>query len=187
MFWSNKPPAAAPSSSTRSASISRITHLQSYLNHHVLKPSTRKVSNGELHTAQSINIDTTYDQELCVCILTTSPYLTQYILLGKYDNKLISTHIIDGTIYDTVFQTTNGFALILRVYLPLDPSRAPTMTLHGVRASHNWLDIRMKVIGYTPISTDQRWKSSNLKLGDAVYAVIHHFQLTPRELFQYVF
>ena len=109
--------------------------------------------------------------------------LTQYILLGKYDNKLISTHIIDGTIYDTVFQTTNGFALILRVYLPLDPSRAPTMTLHGVRASHNWLDIRMKVIGYTPISTDQRWKSSNLKLGDAVYAVIHHFQLTPRELF----
>ena len=96
---------------------------------------------------------------------------------------MISTHIIDGTIYDTVFQTTNGFALILRVYLPLDPSRAPTMTLHGVRASHNWLDIRMKVIGYTPISTDQRWKSSNLKLGDAVYAVIHHFQLTPRELF----
>ena len=65
----------------------------------------------------------------------------------------------------------------------MDLSRAPTMTLHGVRASHNWLDIRMKVIGYTPISTDQRWISSNLKLGDAVYAVIHHFQLTPRELF----
>ena len=102
---------------------------------------------------------------------------------SQYDDKFISTHIIDGTIYDTVFQTTNGFALILRVYLPLDLSRAPTMTLHGVRASHNWLDIRMKVIGYTPISTDQRWKSSNLKLGDAVYAVIHHFQLTPRELF----
>eukprot|EP00579_Thalassiosira_antarctica_P006603 CAMPEP_0201877928 /NCGR_PEP_ID=MMETSP0902-20130614/9221_1 /ASSEMBLY_ACC=CAM_ASM_000551 /TAXON_ID=420261 /ORGANISM="Thalassiosira antarctica, Strain CCMP982" /LENGTH=301 /DNA_ID=CAMNT_0048405469 /DNA_START=212 /DNA_END=1117 /DNA_ORIENTATION=+ len=53
------------------------------------------------------------------------------------------------------------------------------MTLHGVRASHNWLDIRMKVIGYAPISSDQRWRSANLKLGDAVYQVIHHFQLTP--------
>ena len=39
----------------------------------------------------------------------------------------------------------------------------------------------MKVIGYDPISSDQRWKMSNLKLGDAVYAVIHHFQLSPRE------
>ena len=56
------------------------------------------------------------------------------------------------------------------------------MTLHGVRASHNWLDIRMKVIGYGPISSDQHWRGSNLKLGDAVYAVIHHFQLTPRKL-----
>ena len=44
----------------------------------------------------------------------------------------------------------------------------------------------MKVIGYDPISSDQRWKTSNLKLGDAVYAVIHHFQLSPRE-FMYVF
>merc|ERR1712194_646450 len=75
---------------------------------------------------------------------------------------------------------TNGFALIARVYVPADIiSRAPTFMLHGVRASHNWLDIRMKVIGYAPISSDQSWRSSNMKLGDAVYAVIHHFQLNP--------
>jgi len=61
----------------------------------------------------------------------------------------------------------------------IDNGRAPSMTLHGIRASHSWLDIRMKVIGYAPITSDQRWKSSNLKLGDAVYAVIHHFQLNP--------
>ena len=87
----------------------------------------------------------------------------------------------DDTMYDTVFQTTNGFALIVRVYLPTDAGRAPSMTLHGVRASHDWLDIRMKVIGYGPISTDQSWRAANMKLGDAVYAVIHHFQLKPRE------
>ena len=94
--------------------------------------------------------------------------------LVQYIMKLIKT------IYDTVFQTTNGFALILRVCLPLD-NRVPILTLHGVKATHDWLDIRMKVIGYDPISSDQRWKMSNLKLGDAVYAVIHHFQLSPRE------
>lgn len=86
--------------------------------------------------------------------------------------------IIDDTIYDTVFQTTSGFALIIRVYLPLNPT-APSFTLHGVRATHDWLDIRMKVIGYSPILSDTSWKTSNLKLGDAVYAVIHHFQLNP--------
>jgi len=42
----------------------------------------------------------------------------------------------------------------------------------------------MKVIGYGPISSDQRWRSSNLKLGDAVYAVIHHFQLNPPSILE---
>ena len=37
----------------------------------------------------------------------------------------------------------------------------------------------MKVIGYSPISSNTSWKNSGLKLGDAVYAVIHHFQLNP--------
>ncbi|KAL9184084.1 hypothetical protein ACHAXT_002170 [Thalassiosira profunda] len=134
--WSGRPGGSgssgggAPSAAHSGPSISRSAHLASYLQHPVLKPSTRKVSS-------------------------------------------------DDTMYDTVFQTTNGFALIVRVYLPADAGRAPSMTLHGVRASHDWLDIRMKVIGYGPISTDQGWRAANMKLGDAVYAVIHHFQLKP--------
>ena len=46
---SSIPPSAASSSPQRrsSTSISRDTHLASYLNHPVLKPSTRKVSVGE--------------------------------------------------------------------------------------------------------------------------------------------
>lgn len=42
----------------------------------------------------------------------------------------------------------------------------------------------MKVIGYSPISSDERWRASNLKLGDAVFAVIHHFQLTPPSILE---
>jgi ESCRT-I complex subunit VPS37 len=60
------------------------------------------------------------------------------------------------------------------------------MTLHGIIASHSWLDIRMKVIGYKPISSDKSWHSSKLKLGDAVYAVIHHLQLHPPSVSQIV-
>ncbi|EED91971.1 hypothetical protein THAPSDRAFT_268881 [Thalassiosira pseudonana CCMP1335] len=132
--WSRPPPppgvaAAQKRAAYHTPAISRDAHLSSYLNHPVLKPSTRKVS-------------------------------------------------VDDTIYDTVFQTTTGFALIVRVYMPTNPA-PPSMTLHGVRASHEWLDIRMKVIGYAPISSDETWKSSNLKLGEAVYAVIHHLQLNP--------
>mmetsp|Transcript_35287 Transcript_35287/g.80659 ORF Transcript_35287/g.80659 Transcript_35287/m.80659 type:complete len:388 (-) Transcript_35287:295-1458(-) len=129
MFWKSTSSTTVPSPSRR-PSISRDEHLKSYLDHPVLKPSTRKVSNND-------------------------------------------------TMYDTVFQTTNGFALILRVYVPSDGRTSPTMHMHGVRASHLWLDIRMKVIGYSPVSSDQAWRNANLKLGDAVYAVIHHFQLTP--------
>ena len=39
----------------------------------------------------------------------------------------------------------------------------------------------MKVIGYPQIASDQIWRASNMKLGDAVYAVIQHFQVDPRE------
>ncbi|KAL7535323.1 hypothetical protein ACHAXR_006422 [Thalassiosira sp. AJA248-18] len=117
--------------------------------------------------------------------ISRSVHLSSYIrhpILEPSTRKVSS----DDTMYDTVFQTMNGFALILRVFMPTDAGRAPTMTLHGVRASHSWLDIRMKVIGYAPISTDQRWKQSNLKLGDAVYNVIQHFQLTPPSLSEIV-
>lgn len=182
--WSNKPPAPAPAASSStspprprpSSTMSRSFHLSSYLNHQVLKPSTRKVSTGKWKYNRS-----------CKPFSFTPNRLRQWTnvsFLISISNYYLH---IDDTIYDTVFQTTNGFALILRVYLPADVGRAPSMTLHGVRASHNWLDIRMKVIGYGPISSDQRWKASNLKLGDAVYAVIHHFQLTPREFTTYYF
>jgi len=86
--------------------------------------------------------------------------------------------------YDTVFQTTNGFALILRIYLSTDVNLAPTMTLHGVRATHAWLDMRMRVIGYSHIASDQSWRTSNIKLGDAVYAVIQHFQVNPPSILE---
>lgn len=86
--------------------------------------------------------------------------------------------------YDTVFQTTNGFALILRIYLSTDVNLAPTMTLHGVRATHAWLDIRMRVIGYSHIASDNSWRTSNIKLGDAVYAVIQHFQVNPPSILE---
>ena len=87
----------------------------------------------------------------------------------------------DDTIYDTVFQTTDGYALILRVTLPHHDQPSPRMVLHGVTARHPWIDSQMKVVNYPPISSDLRWKQSNMKLGDAVYAVIRHFQLNPRE------
>lgn len=137
--WSKQSstPATSSVSSSAGSVISRSVHLSSYLNHPVLKPSTRKVST-------------------------------------------------DDTIYDTVFQTTDGFALIVRVYLPIDSTKAPQMSLHGVIASHSWLDIRMKVIGYKPISSDKSWQSSKLKLGDAVYAVIHHLQLHPPSVSQII-
>ena len=136
-FW-QKHPTPAPAAT----SISRNVHLQSYLNHHVLKPSTRKVSQGKVH---NFSVRCRVENILvCVSIYNTNfePFpslsiLNTYVL----DDELIT----DGTTYDTLFQTTNGFALILRVYLPIDNNRAPSMTLHGVRASHNWLDIRMKV------------------------------------------
>lgn len=137
--WSKQSSTPATSSvpSSSGSLIPRSVHLSSYLNHPVLKPSTRKVST-------------------------------------------------DDTIYDTVFQTTDGYALIVRVYLPIDSAKAPQMTLHGVVASHSWLDIRMKVIGYKPISSDKSWQSSKLKLGDAVYAVIHHLQLHPPSVSQII-
>eukprot|EP00956_Cyclotella_meneghiniana_P011700 scaffold16470_cov61-Cyclotella_meneghiniana.AAC.11 len=44
----------------------------------------------------------------------------------------------------------------------------------------------MKVIGYPPIASDPSWNASNITLGDAVYAVIHHFQLNPPNVMEIV-
>jgi ESCRT-I complex subunit VPS37 len=87
----------------------------------------------------------------------------------------------DDTTYDTVFQTTRGDTLILRVNVPLSSSMTlcPAMTLAGVRVTHNWVDHRMRIIGYAPIDSESVWRSSSLKLGEAVHAVVKNLQLYP--------
>jgi len=95
----------------------------------------------------------------------------------------------DDTTYDTVFQTTNGDTLILRVNVPLSSSFAafcPAMTLAGVRVRHPWVDSsnRMRIIGYDPIQSEKNWKESGILLGDAVHAVVKHLQLNPPQVLE---
>ena len=58
------------------------------------------------------------------------------------------------------------------------------MSLAGVRARHAWLDSRMRIVGYDPISTDDTWKASRLLLGQAVHEVVKHLQLEPPEILE---
>lgn len=93
----------------------------------------------------------------------------------------------DDSTYDTVFQTRGGDALILRVHFPAYSNNrvhAPIMTLVGVNATHPWIDNTMRVVGYSPLSSDKIWSSSNLKLGEAVNAVVRHLQLEPPQVIQ---
>jgi hypothetical protein len=86
----------------------------------------------------------------------------------------------DDSTHDTVFSTQSGMALILRVHLSSSrEGAAPVMSLVGVKASHPWLDSSMKVIGFSAISNETNWKSSGIKLGNAVTDVVQHFQLNP--------
>mmetsp|Transcript_33124 Transcript_33124/g.54690 ORF Transcript_33124/g.54690 Transcript_33124/m.54690 type:complete len:389 (-) Transcript_33124:318-1484(-) len=90
----------------------------------------------------------------------------------------------DDTTYDTVFQTTSGEALILRVHLPSSYSSPPQMTLVGCKATHPWLDARMKLVGYAPLQSEAAWKSSRLLLGQAVHEVVKHLQLNPPSILE---
>ncbi|KAG7356766.1 Modifier of rudimentary Modr protein [Nitzschia inconspicua] len=96
----------------------------------------------------------------------------------------------DDTTYDTVFQTTSGDTLILRVNVPLQSSFAefcPAMTLAGVKVRHPWVDSSgrsMRITGYDPIQSEQSWKESRIKLGDAVHAVVKHLQLNPPQILE---
>jgi ESCRT-I complex subunit VPS37 len=95
---------------------------------------------------------------------------------------------IDDTTYDTVFQTTKGDTLIVRVNVPLASSFSifcPAMTLAGVTARHPWVDARMRVVGYNPLESEASWKASNLTLGQAVHAVVKHIQLNPPEILEF--
>lgn len=58
------------------------------------------------------------------------------------------------------------------------------MTLVGVKATHPWLDSRMRVVGYTPIESDEAWHASRLLLGNAVHEVVKHFQLQSPHLLE---
>ena len=58
------------------------------------------------------------------------------------------------------------------------------MTLVGVRATHPWLDARMRVVGYPNIQSDQAWQNCRMLLGAAVHEVVKHFQLQPPQLLE---
>eukprot|EP00934_Nitzschia_sp_Nitz4_P008552 Nitzschia sp. Nitz4//scaffold99_size76975//26602//27755//NITZ4_005572-RA/size76975-processed-gene-0.28-mRNA-1//1//CDS//3329560838//8542//frame0 len=94
----------------------------------------------------------------------------------------------DDTTYDTVFQTTQGDTLIVRVNMPLASSFAsayPAMSLAGVRVQHEWVDPRtMRVVGYDPIKSEATWKESGLSLGQVVHEVVQQIQLNPPEILE---
>jgi hypothetical protein len=56
---------------------------------------------------------------------------------------------------------------------------APKMMLVSIRASHNWLDGKMRVVGYRPIQNEDEFAKSGLLLSQAINAVVQHFQLYP--------
>lgn len=58
------------------------------------------------------------------------------------------------------------------------------MTLVGVRADHDWLDARHRVIGYAPIRSDESWNAARILLGAAVHQVVEHFQLHPPRIIE---
>ena len=97
--------------------------------------------------------------------------------------------LIDDSTYDTVFQTTTGEALILRVYLPPVPlfsslCRAPSMTLVGITAIHPWLDSKMRLVGHPANQNDDTWRNARVLLGAAVHEVINQLQVNPPQILQ---
>jgi hypothetical protein len=59
------------------------------------------------------------------------------------------------------------------------------MSLAGVRVRHPWIEERhARVTGYDPIHSERTWNSSGLLLGQAVHAVVKHFQLNPPEILE---
>lgn len=88
----------------------------------------------------------------------------------------------DDTTYDTVFQTKDQNALILRTYFSQSNSSTaslPKLSMVGIQATHPWLDSKMKVTGYSPMSNEIAWNNSGLSLGKAVNEIVQHFQFHP--------
>ena len=92
----------------------------------------------------------------------------------------------DDTTYDTVFQTTQGDTLILRVNVPNYETFCPGMVLSGVKVKHPWIESTRgtKVTGYSAIQSERSWKQSGLLLGAAVHEVVKHLQLHPPEILE---
>jgi len=90
----------------------------------------------------------------------------------------------DDATHDTVFQTTQGQNLMLRVHMPQSSSAHvfPAMSLAGVRGRHAWCDSSMRITGYAPIQNAATWRNSGLKLGAAVHAVVKQLQVYPPEI-----
>mmetsp|Transcript_25497 Transcript_25497/g.37811 ORF Transcript_25497/g.37811 Transcript_25497/m.37811 type:complete len:426 (+) Transcript_25497:125-1402(+) len=113
---------------------------------------------------------------------STSQYTRQMHISSYLTDPILkpSTRKINDSTYDTVFQTKDHNALILRVHIPPSISiSAPRMTLVGVRAVHPWIDSKMKVIGYSNIKSDAIFVQSGLILSKVVNEVVQHFQLNP--------
>lgn len=112
---------------------------------------------------------------------TRQQHLDSYLqdpLLNRSTRKV--SH--DDTTYDTVFQTKDQYVLILRVYMATSTNMnvpAPKMMLVSIRATHDWLDGKMRVIGYRPIQNEYEFAKSGLSLSQAINNVVQHFQLYP--------
>jgi hypothetical protein len=53
------------------------------------------------------------------------------------------------------------------------------MMLVSIQATHNWLDGKMRVIGYKPIQNEYEFAKSGLLLSQVINNVVQHFQLYP--------
>jgi ESCRT-I complex subunit VPS37 len=58
------------------------------------------------------------------------------------------------------------------------------MTLVGVRATHAWLDARMRIIGYAHARNDDTWRDARVLLGAAVHEIVQHLQLNPPQILE---
>jgi len=56
------------------------------------------------------------------------------------------------------------------------------MTLAGVKATHPWLDSRMRVTGYSPLQSESAWTNAHLLLGTAVHNVVQELQVRPPDI-----
>lgn len=169
---------------------SRAEHLKSYLEDATLQRSTRQVSAGTYISTKLFYESRAIRGSRKQDFLANSPiHLSLTLFVSSLVSFLSACLVIlaDDTTYDTVFQTTDGATLILRVNIPLSSSFAsscPAMSLAGVRVRHAWLEGHSRVTGYAPIRSDASWKDSGLLLGAAVHAVVEHFQLNPPQILE---